>query len=490
LNLIPIAKFTNIYLNQLRDSYNLEIALDLIDLINEFHEIMEKNIDIISQYNEIIELIILRVKIIFLLKQKEELLKELEITEEYQKSSDIAALSDLLEKIYESINDNKKKLKYLEEDYFQRKNQIDQLSSTIKNFKQEIQNLTKKKKDCFSQINRITREMSGDPIKEKDEVSSTPEIDDKLTNAQKIKALQTNAKEIQGNINKLNKKVEQTSLKFKEINPVYEIYKNDYENLKITIESDKKKVRDLELELKTKILKNEENIMHDVEDVYLKYVRSIEEVRDAIKKNKDEIEMISVPDDISDLQNPNDLSELIRKLMNFKDNLLKNQKKIKISKKKEDINQIFGSFQNLENIINDLEVLINKLLAPVNLKAKFRILLSKDNKKFFIQTRFTRNNKEEMQFEELTTPEKIFFIVVYYIALEIQFENPNIIFSNLFIPSIYNKAGSIFRTIRKIIPLFDTDEFLSKFNLIFILSNLDMKKELKNVKIITIPQNE
>jgi hypothetical protein len=139
--------------------------------------------------------------------------------------------------------------------------------------------------------------------------------------------------------------------------------------------------------------------------------------------------------------------------------------------------------------MDELETLINKFLFQINLKTNFRILLSNDNKNFFIQIGFTRNNKEKISFEELTTPEKIFFIIVCNISIELQVKNHNIVFSNLFIPTIYNKAGSIFRTIRKMLPLFDTEEYLSKFNLIFILSNLEMKKEVKNVKIITIQEN-
>ena len=108
---------------------------------------------------------------------------------------------------------------------------------------------------------------------------------------------------------------------------------------------------------------------------------------------------------------------------------------------------------------------------------------------FYIRSHFTRNNKEQITFDELTTPEKIFFIIICYISIEIQLKNKNIVFSNLFIPSNYNKAGSIFRTIRKILPLFESEDF-AEFNLIFILSNLEMKKEIKNLKIITIQENE
>ncbi|GAG03919.1 unnamed protein product, partial [marine sediment metagenome] len=84
------------------------------------------------------------------------------------------------------------------------------------------------------------------------------------------------------------------------------------------------------------------------------------------------------------------------------------------------------------------------------------------------------------------TPEKIFFCIVFYISIKIHINIENIIFSNLSIPSKYNKAGSILRTIRKILPVFEREEVLSKFNLIFIISNLEMKKEIKNLKIINI----
>ena len=124
------------------------------------------------------------------------------------------------------------------------------------------------------------------------------------------------------------------------------------------------------------------------------------------------------------------------------------------------------------------------------MKASFRLLLSKDNQKFIIQLNFIRNNKESIDFNELTTPEKIFFVIILYISFELQIDKHNIIFSNLIIPVEFNKAGSIFRTIRKIIPIFEKEKNFGKFNLIFIFSNLEMKKEVKNLKIIKIQKQE
>jgi len=120
----------------------------------------------------------------------------------------------------------------------------------------------------------------------------------------------------------------------------------------------------------------------------------------------------------------------------------------------------------------------------------FRIHLREDNDNFLINIHFIRSSQDRLTFNELTTPEKIFFIITYYISIEFQVKNKNIIFSNLFIPSNFNKAGSIYRTIRKMLLIFESDENLSSFNLIFILSNLELKKSIKKLNIITIQENE
>jgi hypothetical protein len=61
-----------------------------------------------------------------------------------------------------------------------------------------------------------------------------------------------------------------------------------------------------------------------------------------------------------------------------------------------------------------------------------------------------------------------------------------IVFSNLFILPVYNKGGSIYRTIRKIIPLFETDENLSDVSIILLMSNLTLKKDIEKLKIIKV----
>ncbi|GAG14465.1 unnamed protein product, partial [marine sediment metagenome] len=256
------------------------------------------NIEIVSQYSEILESIISLLRFNSLLKEKERFLKELEITEEYKKSSDNAAISDLLKKLNKSINDNKKKLKYLEEDYSQRKNQIDQINKTIKNYELKVKDLTKQKKEFFSQINKITREMSGSPIKEKEESNLFPEIDDSLTNSQKIKAFQKKAKDVQSEINEFNLKKSETKLKFNEFNPLYEIYKRDYEKLKEMIKTDEQRVEDLQDELKDNLMENKNGSHENFNGIDLKLVRSKQDIEDDIKKTDEELKIISIPGDL------------------------------------------------------------------------------------------------------------------------------------------------------------------------------------------------
>ncbi|MFX1344237.1 MAG: hypothetical protein ACFFAI_03960 [Promethearchaeota archaeon] len=489
VDLIPLNKFIRNYIERLDMSSNLEMGVSLLSILNEFHYIMKKNIDIVSQYSEILESVISILKFNSLIQKKENFLKELEIMEEYKRSSDAAAILDLLNKLNKAIEDNKKKLRYLEEDYFQRKNQIDQINETIKNYELKVRDLTSQKKEFFSQINKITREMSGSPNTVKEESKEFPEIDDNLTNAQKIKAFQRKARNAQSEINELNLKIGEIKLKYNELNPLYEIYKQDYEKLRDLIKADEKRVEECQKELRENSLENKNSYYKNLKVNDLKSVRSKQEIELDLKKTEEELNIISIPEHLYDQKNPEDLSGIVKKL-NEIINILKEPKdKLKIDKNKDNIVEIFESFQRIETKIDELESLINKFLHEINLESNFKIYLNNDNKNFFIKIGFIRNNRERITFKELTTPERIFFIITYYISMEIQVKNDNIVFSNLFIPSMYNKAGSIFRTIRKILPLFINERDLASFNLIFILSNLEMKKEIKNLKLITIQAN-
>ena len=160
--------------------------------------------------------------------------------------------------------------------------------------------------------------------------------------------------------------------------------------------------------------------------------------------------------------------------------------KISIRTNEKEITKSFEKYNLFEGVVKDLEGILNEFLKEINLEMRFLLVINDANTSFFLKTDFTRKNKEKAIFEDLTTPEKIFFIICFSISIGVLLGDDTIFFSNLFIPNMYNKGGSIYRTIRKILPLFDTNEKLTKYKLIFLISNLELKKEINNIKIIKV----
>ncbi|MFX0012483.1 MAG: hypothetical protein ACFE9R_19370, partial [Candidatus Hermodarchaeota archaeon] len=314
-------------------------------------------------------MLILILRFNLLLKQKENYLKDLEISDRLKKTSDTIAISDLVKKVQESLNVNKKKIRYLEEDYFRQKNQIDNVFETINEHKKKIKELTNHKKKCFNQINRITREMSGNSVNKNEKLEQIIEFNGNLTNAQKIRALQKSAKEAQNEINKLNLGIGQNQSKYDELSPLYESYKKDYEGLIDLIKTDEKKIKDLQKKLNEKINADAEEDLGILNGVRLKSVRPKQEIQAELKQINSKLEEISIPKSLINSQNPKDLTLITNKVREIEDSLKSQKKEIEIRNNENEINTIFESFQTLELEIEKLESFINKFLIEINLKS-------------------------------------------------------------------------------------------------------------------------
>ncbi|MFW9820301.1 MAG: hypothetical protein ACFFE5_11890, partial [Candidatus Thorarchaeota archaeon] len=267
LNNIPIAKFIEFLQEQTQEFQHLSQANKLLYFLDEYINTIQNNIDTSSQYREVIHNLLFILQHIELLKKEEYLSRELELSTQYKKSSDIAATKDLMNKLNESLTINMKKLTLFEEDFIQRKNQIDQIKNTIEDYNLKIDRLTIQKKKCFRQINRITREMVGENHVSKEDINlEIKESDGKLSNAEKIRAIQKKAKEIQFEINDINSKKNQTQLKLEELLPLFEIFEKDHQSLLDLINSDKTRIAELETELRNKFKEDKSTELEDFDE--------------------------------------------------------------------------------------------------------------------------------------------------------------------------------------------------------------------------------
>ncbi|MFW9946360.1 MAG: hypothetical protein ACFFDX_05970 [Candidatus Odinarchaeota archaeon] len=249
LNLIPLENFLNILNKNTNKFEDLEKALNLLKCINSQYKVIKSNLELLSEYIDILELLLLTVRFKILERKKEKLKLELEIAKNYRKSSDLAAISDLLKKLNKSIEDNKKRANHLEEDYNHHKSQIDQIKNTIENHNLEIKHLNDQKKMCFTQINKISRQSEDSTVLGKDEDLKKLGIKINIPNSEKIRKLQLKAKDLSFNIKQIESKKEITNAKLEKIKPKYEIYKTDYEKLLNLIKKDEEKAEELKLEL-------------------------------------------------------------------------------------------------------------------------------------------------------------------------------------------------------------------------------------------------
>lgn len=489
LELIPVKKFIKLFQNQNANLSNLDKSLNILDYLSTYRKIMEYNLEAFSGFNSLIEILLKIFRYIFLTQKNNQLSEELELSKLYKKSSDLSSIIDLIKKLDDAIIKNSKELNYLKEDYFQQKNKVDQIKKEIRNYDLQIRDLNETKKESFSQINRITRLIEGSLNEYKNDSIAKLGIDVNLTNAEKIRALQKKAKEAQYEIKQIRSRINETKVKLENLTPHYEIYKNDYEELLETIKKDEKRINEVKFNYEKKRKDNIDSPDEDLGNLMLKPVRPSMEIEAEIGKTISELDKISIPENAFNVHSLSDLTLIIEKLREFDKVLKIGSDKINISISEKEVAKSFENFKTFEIIINDLEILLNNFLKEIHLEIIYQLVVSNDNMAFLIQTKFIRNFKENVNFEGLTTPEKIYFIIAFFISIKILLKSENILFSNLFIPNIYNKGGSIYRTIRKILPIFETNDNLTNFKLIFLMSNLELKKEIENLKVIKFEES-
>jgi len=487
LDLIPVEKIIKVISNESDALSSLTNFTKILHLLSSYSKIVENNLEIYLKFSKNIEILYSLFKLIYFSAKKKILSKELELSKIRKSSSDILAIADLMKSLTESINNNKVKLSYIKEDYFQRKNQIDKIKKDLTTYKTLIQEQSQIKKNCFDQINKITRQLEGSKTENEDNSFLRLGIETNLTNSEKIRALQKKAKETQYESNKIGLRAKQSQAEFEELLPNYEIYRNDYEEILETINNEEKRLRQAQKNYEKELRENEEIQFGKTEELLSHPIRPYLEIEHEILKVESDLDNLSFPTNLNKENFLSNMPIMIEKFKEIDAILGINDEKININAKEEEIEEFFEQFRIFENLIKDIENITNKFLKTIQLQVQFNLVTNQMNTAFLIKTDFTRKSKIRVNFENLTTPEKIFFIISFFISFKVLLNSKNIIFSNLFILPVYNtKGGSIYRTIRKIIPLFETDENLSDVSIILLMSNLELKKDIDNLKIIKV----
>jgi len=486
LDLIPVEKFIKVISNESNSLLGLTKFTKILSLLSGYSKIVEKNLEIYVKFSKNIEILYILLKLIYNSAKKKILYRELELSKIRKSSSDLLATADLMKSLKESIDSNKVNLSYIKEDYFKRKNQIDKIKKDQTTYETLIQEQSQIKRNCFEQINKITRQLEGSKTENEDDSFLRLGIDTNLTYSEKIRALQKKAKNTQYEINKIRQKSKQSQGEFEELSPNYEIYRKDYEEILEAINKDEKRLRQIQKNFEKELRENKEVQFGETEELLSRPIRPSLEIEQEIINIETELDNLSFPTNFNKKNLPSNIPLMIEKFKEIDTILRNNDEKINISANEEEIEEIFEYFRIFENSIKDIEDIMNKFLNEIQLRVQFNLVINKMNTAFLIKSDFIRNYKTTVNFENLTTPEKIFFIISFFISSKVLLNSKHIIFSNLFILPAYNKGGSIFRTIRKIIPLFETDENLSDVSISLLMSNLELKKDIEKLKIIKV----
>lgn len=480
---IEIVNFIKIFQTKLNDFSKYKDGFKILEKLHKVQSIMDGNSSSLIKFIKLIEKLNTYLNYFELKQKKTTLSNDLKLSKIKHKSNTISAKTDLLEKLNQAIEKNKKNLEYLKEDYYKYKNQVDQINKKIEEKNKNIQLLNKKKKQSFRQINNITREMEGKKQKEGSKGDLGLLIDDdlSLSKSERILALQKQARECQYEIKNIRKEINSLRNKLEGILPKYEKLEKDFNNLSKEIGRDKERKKEIQKEINEMLHENKDLEDINIEDIDV--AKSPDQIKNEIASITKKIEQLETQYDLFQEKSKNNVLISIKNGFKKLADSLSEQSIITPELIETAIKEI-GKIRTLHHYLLELETQINLFVKEIDLVCNFKIQIDKSQQNFIVHPHFIRKGKENIEFDGLTTPEKVFFGICFYLSCLLLLDQKEIVFSNLFIPSNFNKRGSLFRTIRKILPIFKEKSTLSDYTLIFIISKLNLKRQIKNAKII------
>ncbi|MBD3212539.1 MAG: hypothetical protein GF311_08020 [Candidatus Lokiarchaeota archaeon] len=479
-NIIPLKKFLKYIKNIDSSKVEFDNLNSLIKYLNKFQEVSSLNISVISKYLEILELLFTVIDFNLTLSKKRRLKKELELSQLKEKSSTLSAKTNLLNNLNEQIKKNRQDLKYLEEDFFQINNKKEQLEERINKLEQTIRKLNQERKAKFQEVNKITRSMEAPKKK-----SEIPPVAG-LSNAERIQKLRKEAKEIHYKIRKYKSELENAKKNLDSFLPKYQSYKKDFDSLKSTIDRQENQIKQQKAEIEELTRKSDLKNLSEMNISDLSNIRDYDTIKQEINKIDNKIDTMIEKNEYFKDKEIQDFDKLGQRLTEFKAFLSEQKEDLIYDININTVNSLVDNLREFELYLKEVEDLMNIMIGQINLELSLETYIDFGNKEFFIKPKFTRNEKETLGFNQLTTPEKVFVVINLFITINISLDVRKVLFSNLYLNENFNKRGSLFRTLRKVIPIFQQNKNLKDIELTFAISNLEMKRPIENMNIIKL----
>jgi len=478
---IEIVKIFDDSFNESLTNINL-----LVDFLKSFQDTAKNNIQLLSRFINSLNTVTELMDYIHLTRKIEKLQEELELSKIKHKSSQLSAKTNLLNKLNEELAQNKKEFNYLKEDFLKIKNQREQILTEVNTYKKKIDELNKLKKNKFNKINQITRSMEKESPEDQDKL----DIGLNLSNAEMIKKLRQEAKDVHYKIKKMRNELKETQMKLDKFTPKYQTIRDDYNSLKETINRQESQIKGVKEDINQLMEQDKDEQLKNLKINKFPSIRNSETIQGELDQIENKISRLKRNlDSDFDSENIEEKIAILDKAMKELLEKIKSKKKsFKLKQKKEELISAVENLRQIDLLLKNIEELANKLLKEIDISVDLQLSIANTSLTFFINPVFTRRNKGGLDFKDLTTPEKVFFTIILYLSIHMILNNKNIFFSNLFLHENFNKRGSLFRTFRKTIPVIEDSPELKNYNFIILISKLPMKRspDNKNIKVINL----
>jgi len=469
---LNLSDFIDIIQSQEIKLQNLDNSLKLLEYLEDYQRITSFNLSVLDRVINLLNSLKLIASYSSLLREKNLINKKLDLNRIVRNSEEYLEIYEEIISLELVLRNKKEAIKFLNEDNRYLKNKKDNIQNEINNYILNINSLNEKITENKNKIHGITNDMN----------SNLDLTEEEMSNSERIQIFQRQIRDFKFKIKQNHSHLDEIQIQMDIISPKLEILKKDYNLLLKSINLTTKEISKHKSDLMIKLFE-----VVDDDLIELEWLNTSDDLKENLMILDNKLKEISGILNLTTNQYQHEISSIIKELEKIEEIFLIKQDFPEISYLNRDIIEAINSFRNIEKLIRFLDNILNKFLIQIDLKCFFDIVINEEKNGFKISINFNRLN-EIINFTELTTPEKVFFLITFYLSIEILLKNYNITFSNLLLPDIYNKRGSVYRTITKILPVFETDNELKDFNLIFIISKLEMKKPIENIKIINIDE--